>query len=59
MKPHWSRREFLKTTTAAVVLGAANKALRAAPAALQKRPWQNRRNGFLHRFWLRHPLLFN
>ena len=37
MKTRWSRREFLKTTTAAVVLGAAEKALSAAPAALQRR----------------------
>ena len=37
MKTRWSRREFLKTTTAAVVLGAAEKALSAAPEALPKR----------------------
>ena len=38
MKTRWSRREFLKTTTAAVVLGAgAEKALSAMPSALQKR----------------------
>ena len=35
---HWSRREFLKTTTAAVVLGAAaDKALSARSTTLQKR----------------------
>src|SRR5262247_1060740 len=37
MKLYWSRREFLKNTTAAVVLGAAEKALGAAPSALPKR----------------------
>jgi hypothetical protein len=37
-KIQWSRREFLKTTTAAVVLGvAADKALSALPATLPKR----------------------
>ena len=36
MKTRWSRREFLKTTTAAVVLGAAEKAMGAA-ASLPKR----------------------
>jgi uncharacterized protein len=38
MKSLWSRRDFLKTSTAAVVLGAADKALGAASAALQRRP---------------------
>jgi uncharacterized protein len=37
MKTRWSRRDFLKTTTAAVVLGAAEKALGATPATLPKR----------------------
>jgi uncharacterized protein len=37
MKTRWSRREFLKATTAAVVLGAADKALSAMPATLPKR----------------------
>jgi aryl-alcohol dehydrogenase-like predicted oxidoreductase len=37
MKARWSRREFLKTTTAAVVLGAAEKALGAAAGSLPKR----------------------
>jgi len=40
MKSRWSRREFLKTTTAAVILGAAEKALGAAQspsATLPKR----------------------
>ena len=37
MKSHWSRREFLKTTTAAVVLGAAEKALGASVSSLPKR----------------------
>ncbi|HEX2929562.1 MAG TPA: aldo/keto reductase [Candidatus Binatia bacterium] len=37
MKPGLSRRDFLKGTTAAVVLGAAEKALGAMPAALAKR----------------------
>jgi len=37
MKSRWSRREFLKTTTAAVVLGAADKALGAAASSLAKR----------------------
>jgi hypothetical protein len=37
-KIQWSRREFLTTTTAAVVLGvAADKALSALPATLPKR----------------------
>ena len=41
MKSRWSRREFLKTTTAAMVLGAAEKALGATtpqPPLLPKRP---------------------
>ena len=37
MKSPWSRRQFLKTTTAAVVLGAAEKALGAAASSLPKR----------------------
>src|SRR5262245_11172658 len=37
MKSRWSRREFLKTTTAAVVLGAAEKTLGAAANTLPKR----------------------
>jgi aryl-alcohol dehydrogenase-like predicted oxidoreductase len=37
MKTHWSRREFLKTTAAAVALGAADKALGAAATSLAKR----------------------
>jgi len=37
MKSRWSRREFLKTTTAAVILGSTEKALAAIPAALPKR----------------------
>lgn len=36
MKLHWSRRQFLKTTAAAVVLGAADKAL-ATASSLPKR----------------------
>src|SRR5262245_38805456 len=41
MKSRWSRREFLKTTTAAMVLSAAEKALGATtlpPPLLSKRP---------------------
>ena len=38
MKSLWSRRDFLKRSTAAVVLGAADKALGAGGAALQRRP---------------------
>jgi aryl-alcohol dehydrogenase-like predicted oxidoreductase len=37
MKTRWSRRDFLKTTTAAVMLGAAERALGALPATLPKR----------------------
>ena len=37
MKTHWSRREFLKTTAAAVALGAADKTLGAAATSLAKR----------------------
>jgi aryl-alcohol dehydrogenase-like predicted oxidoreductase len=37
MKSNWSRREFLKTTTAAVVLSTAEKALAAATSTLVKR----------------------
>jgi uncharacterized protein len=37
MKTRWSRRDFLTTTTAAVVLGAAEKALGAAASSLPKR----------------------
>ena len=37
MKVRWSRREFLKSTSALMVLGAAEKALGATPAALPKR----------------------
>lgn len=37
MKSHWSRREFLKNTTAAIVLGAAEKAMGAAVSSLPKR----------------------
>jgi len=36
MESQWSRRQFLKTTAAAVVLGAADKAL-AAASSLPKR----------------------
>jgi aryl-alcohol dehydrogenase-like predicted oxidoreductase len=38
MKSRWSRREFLKTTTAAVVLGAAEKALGATALQLPLLP---------------------
>src|SRR6058998_280497 len=37
MKTCWSRRDFLKSTTAAVVLGAAERALGAAGTSLSKR----------------------
>ena len=37
MESGWSRRQFLKTTTAAVVLGAAETALAAASSSLPKR----------------------
>ncbi len=37
MKSNWSRREFLKTTTAAVVLGAAEAPLGAVASTLPKR----------------------
>jgi len=37
MKTRWSRRDFLRTTTAAVVLGAAENALGAAASSLPKR----------------------
>src|ERR1044072_4003762 len=37
MKTHWSRREFLKTTAAAVALGAPDKTLGAAATSLAKR----------------------
>lgn len=37
MKSRWSRREFLKTTTAAIALGAAESSLGAAASALPKR----------------------
>jgi uncharacterized protein len=38
MKSRWSRREFLKTTTAAMMLGAAEKALGATPPKLPLLP---------------------
>ena len=37
MKKQWSRREFLKTTAAAVVLGTGEKALTAGTGSLPKR----------------------
>jgi hypothetical protein len=37
MNSRWSRRDFLKNSTAAVVLAAADSILAAATAALQKR----------------------
>ncbi len=37
MKTHWTRREFLKTTTAAVVLGTAERSLGASASSLSKR----------------------
>ena len=37
MKIHWSRREFLKTTAAAIVLGSGEKALSAGAVSLSKR----------------------
>ncbi len=37
MKTRWSRREFLKTTTAAVILGAAKNSFGATPTTLPKR----------------------
>jgi aryl-alcohol dehydrogenase-like predicted oxidoreductase len=37
MKTHWSRREFLKTTAAAVALGTADKVLGASANSLAKR----------------------
>ena len=59
MKSRWSRREFLKTTTAAVVLGAAEKSWARGKFTAEAPPGQNRRDGFLHRLRLRHPLLFH
>ena len=38
MKSRWSRRDFLKTTTAAMVLGAAEKALAATAPQLALLP---------------------
>jgi aryl-alcohol dehydrogenase-like predicted oxidoreductase len=38
MKKHWSRREFLKTTAAAIVLGSGEKTPAAGVASLPKRP---------------------
>ena len=37
MTTRWSRRDFLKNTTAAVMLGAAEKALGAVASSLPKR----------------------
>ena len=37
MKFHWSRRDFLKNTTAAAVLAAAEQTFGAMPSTLQKR----------------------
>ena len=37
MNSRWSRREFLRSTTAALVFGATEQALGAASTALQKR----------------------
>ncbi len=37
MESQWSRRQFLKTTAAAVVLGTAEKATAAAASSLPKR----------------------
>src|SRR5690242_9880643 len=37
MKTHWSRREFLKTTAAAIVLGTGDKGFPAGPGSLPKR----------------------
>ena len=37
MESRWSRREFLKTTTVAVLLGAADKAVEAVASSLPKR----------------------
>ena len=37
MNSHWSRRDFLKNTTAAAVLAAAEQTFGAMPSALQKR----------------------
>src|SRR5262245_60478916 len=37
METRWSRRDFLKTTTAAVILGSTNQALGAASGSLAKR----------------------
>ena len=37
MKTHWSRREFLKTTAAAIVLGSGEKAFAAGAALVPKR----------------------
>ena len=39
MKRQWSRREFLTTTAAAVVLGTGEKALAAGTGSLPKRQW--------------------
>ncbi len=47
MESHWSRRQFLKTTTAAVVLGAAEKTLAAGCELTAKTPpRQNRRKWY-------------
>ena len=59
MKSRWSRREFLKTARPPMVLGAAEKALGAiaSPRPTETPSRENRRNGFLHRLRLGHPVL--
>ena len=59
MKTRWSRREFLKTTTAAVVLGAAENHWAPRQFTAEAPPRQDRRDGFLHRLRLRHALLLH
>ncbi len=59
MKTRWSRREFLKTTTAAVVLGAAEQSWGAAKLTIEAPPGQDWRDGFLHWLRLRLALLFH
>jgi hypothetical protein len=46
MKTHWSRREFLKTSAAAVVFGTGEKVFQPALLQFRSAAWACRRNGF-------------
>ena len=63
MKSRWSRREFLKSTGALMVLGAPRNSARCESVAVaipaETSSWENGRNDLDYRVRLRQPILLH